>query len=159
MSKTMKLALIEEMVTNYKNKQYLSIVTNKVNPMTFDAQSVWFDINELKSMIASIETETAKHPSYNMHDFGIRLYYAAYPEGRKWEEPGYEDIAALPTNYEKLHTVVGIPTARIKGVNTDFDPYDINTYTGVKPQGIGLSIMAENHGDLTPPNSANGHWF
>lgn len=157
--KTMKLEIIEEMVTNYKTKQYLSIVTNTINPMKFDAQSVWFDLKALKDFITTIETETAKHPEYEMHNFGVRFYYSAYPDSETSDQPGYESIANLPDEYQKLHTLIAIPTAEINGVNSDFDPYDVNTYNGDKPTEIGCAIMAENHGVLIPPTPSSGTWF
>jgi hypothetical protein len=159
MANTMKLDLVQEMVTNYKTRQLLSILTNTINPMTFDAQSVWFDINALKTFISTIEGEVAKHPEYGLKDFGVRFYYSAYPKNELFDEPGYEELADLPANYEKLHTLIAVPTAEINGVNSDFDPYDTKTYDGTKPTGTGLMIMAENHGGLTPPNPQVGLWF
>lgn len=163
-AKTMNLDLIQEMVNNYKSKQYLSIVTNTINPMNFDAQSLWFTLDALKEFIATIEDEAAKHPEYELKDFGIRFYYSAYPINDLWDQPGYENLADLLNNptsqqYEKLHTLIGIPTAAINGVNSDFDPYDTKTYTGNKPTGAGLAIMAENHGSLNPPGDPSGLWF
>lgn len=158
-AKKMNIDLVEEMVTNYKSKQYLSIVTNTINPMTFDAQSVWFDLQALKDFITTIEDEAAKHPEYNLKNFGARFYYTAYPKNEAWDEPGYEDIATVDKKYEKLHTLVAIPTAEMDGVNCDFDPFDEKTYTGQKPTGAATVIMAENHGSLTPPETRTGLWF
>jgi len=158
-AKKMNIALINEMVTNYKSKQYLSIVTNTINPMSFDAQSVWFDLNALKDFITTIEIEVAKHPEHDLRNFGARFYYTAYPKNESWEEPGYEEIANVNPQYEKLHTLVAIPTTEINGVNSDFDPFDVTTYTGKKPIGTATVIMAENHGTLTPPEINTGLWF
>jgi hypothetical protein len=155
----LQLALIQEMVTNYKTKQYLSIVTNTINPMKFDAQSVWFDINALKTLINAIESETAQHPQYGMHNFGIRFYYSAYPDSDTSEDPLFAGLDTIPTTYEKLHTLIAVPTAEINGVNSDFDPFNTLTYDGTKPTGIGCAIMAENHGALIPPNPSSGTWF
>ena len=88
-----------------------------------------------------------------------RFYFSAYPKSDAWNKQGYEDLATLPQPYEKLHTLIGIPTGEINTVNSDFDPYDVNTYDGTKPTGVGLAIMAENHGDLSPPNPQLGLWF
>lgn len=157
---TLNLDLIQEMVTNYKSKQYLSIVTNTINPMTFDAQSVWFELDALKNFIATIEEQVADHPQCPVGQLGVRFYYSAYPKSEQWDEPGYEDIANVPTNYQKLHTLIAIPTAEINGVNQDFNPADVKTYTGVRPpSGEGIAIMSENHGDLTPPKPPIGLWF
>ncbi len=159
MSQTINLDLVQEMVTNYKTKQYLSIITNKINPMTFDAQSVRFNLASLKAFIETIETEVASHPQYDLQNLGIRFYFSAYPADDLWDQPGYEDIANLPTQYEKLHTLIGIPAAEINGLDCDFDPLDVKTYNGTKPIGPGCAIMAENHGDLNPPGSSAGLWF
>ena len=158
-TKTMNLDLVQQMVTNYQTKQLLSILTNTVNPMTFDAKSVWFELEALKAFIAAIEEETARHPDYGLKNFGVRFYYSAYPISDKWDNPGYEALSTVPKDYEKLHTLIAIPTAVINNKNQDFDPYDVNTYTGTKPTGVGMSIMAENHGELIPPGSNLGTWF
>jgi hypothetical protein len=158
-AQTMNLDLIQQMVTNYKTKQYLSIVTNKVNPMTFDAQSVRFDLNALKAFINTIEQEVALHPQFKLQDLGVRFYYSAYPESDDWDKAENQELTGLPNQYEKLHTLIGIPTALINGVYSDFDPLDVKTYTGNKPSGVGCAIMAENHGNLVPPDSQNGLWF
>ena len=154
----LNLDLVQEMVTNYKTKQYLSIVTNKINPMPFDAQSVWFSLDALKDFITTIETEVAKHPECPLSNFGLRFYYTAYPENDLWSNKGFEDIVGLNPQYEKLHTLIAIPTASINGVNSDFDPFDVKTYNGTKPDA-GCAIMAENHGELIPPGSNLGTWF
>ncbi len=156
-TKTLNLGLVEQMVANYQDKQYQSIITNTVNPMSFDAQSLWFDLEALKSFIATIEDEVAKHPGCGLKDFGIRFYYSAYSPNTDWTS--YPDMATVDPAYEKLHTLIGIPTTRLDGVNTDFDPYDTKTYDGSKPSDTALSIMAENHGTLNPPGSNTGLWF
>jgi len=155
----MDLGLVEDMVKNYKTKQYVSIVSNKEIPMAFDAQSVWLSLEALKEFIATIEIEVAKYPEYEMHGFGIRFYYSAYPENAAWNHPRCKDIVHLNMGYEKLHTLIGIPTAMINDVNSDFDPCNPKTYDGTKPEGPGCAIMAENHGTLIPPNPAEGTWF
>lgn len=155
----MNLDLVGKMVTNYKTKQYNSIVTNKMNPMAFDAQSVWLSIEALKGFINTIETEVAKNPEYGLHDFGLRFYYSAYPENNDSGNFAADDLAGLDAAYQKLHTVIAIPTALINGNNQDFDPCDPKTYDGTKPSGEACAIMAENHGTLIPPNPAAGTWF
>jgi hypothetical protein len=66
----------------------------------------------------------------------------------------------IAKDYEKLHTVIAIPTTEIDGINQDFDPFDTKTYVGTKPTNTALAIMAENHGVLCPPPfSGSGVWF
>lgn len=158
-TKTMSLDLVQQMTTNYQTKQLLSILTNTVNPMTFDAKSVWFDIESLKAYIRQIEEETAKHSEYGLKNFGLRFYYSAYPTNDQCEEGNYDGLSILPKGYQKLHTLIAIPTAEINGINQDFDPKNVSTYNGTKPTGAAISIMAENHGELIPPGGNQGTWF
>ena len=164
-TKKLQLGLVEEMVSNYKNNQLSSILSSTAHPMSFDAQSVWLDLNTLKDFLKTIEEETALHPEYELKNFGVRFYYAAYPKKDKWDQQGYEDLAFMLTDpiakdYEKLHTVIAIPTTEIDGINQDFDPFDTKTYDGTKPTNTTLAIMAENHGVLCPPPfSGSGVWF
>ena len=152
----MKLELVQSMTDNYKSKQLVSITTNPKIPMAFDAEAVWFDLKKLKEFIDTIETETAKHPEYGLSNFGIRFYYSAYPEDVNLAQT---DAGTVTEKYAKLHTLIMIPTAEINGVNSDFDPYNTDTYKGEKPKGIGTTIMAENHGELYPPMTNEGLWF
>lgn len=158
MANTMTLELVEQMVKNYKDKQYQSIIDNKDNPMTFDAQSVRFTLNSLKNFIQTIEDEVALHPEFDLQNLGIRFYYAAYPDSTSWgDSPGLNDV---PPGFEKLHTLIAIPSAEnSEGSEFDFDPFDVATYNGKKPTDGSLTIMAENHGPLTPPGSSSGLWF
>ncbi|MGC4039684.1 MAG: hypothetical protein QM710_02510 [Flavobacterium sp.] len=158
-SPKMDLSLVQDMVTNYKTKQYNSIVTNTVNPMPYDAQSSWFSLEALKTFISNLEKEVAKHPEYPVKNFGVRFYYAAYPPNTVWNTPGFEQLAGVDPLYAKLHTLIAVPTAQIDGINKDFDPYNVATYTGIKPMGKTATIMAENHGELIPPGSNAGAWF
>ena len=50
-TKKLQLGLVEEMVSNYKNNQLSSILSSTAHPMSFDAQSVWLDLNTLKDFI------------------------------------------------------------------------------------------------------------
>ena len=152
----MKLELVQLMTDNYKSKQLVSITTNPAIPMDFDATAVWFGLDELKNFINTIETETAKYPEYGLKNFGIRFYYAAYPEDVSLTQT---DAGIVPKKYAKLHTLILIPTAEMEGVNTDFDPYNKDTYDGTKPTVTGCTIMAENHGDSFPPTPNNGLLF
>lgn len=149
-AKKMQLGEVQQMIDNYKSNQLVSITTNPDIPMDFDAQSVWFSLESLKEFIACIEAQVALHPECPVNNLGMRFYYSAYSATPQ---------AGVPSNYGKLHTLVAIPTTDIDGVNSDFDPYDKNTYDGKKPTDPSLGIMAENHGDLCPPLPASGLWF
>ncbi|WNM22994.1 hypothetical protein [Flavobacterium capsici] len=152
---TLNMELVAEMIKNYRTRQLKSIEDSKTWPMAFDAHSVWFSLDELKDFITEIETEIASHPEKPVGNLGLRIYYAAYPTEEDWNP----DLDTVPKDYEKLHTVIALPTNEIDGENFDFDPSDVNTYDGTKPTGTGIAIMAENHGFLTPPFSTTGEWF
>jgi len=91
--KIMNLDLVQEMTTNYQTRQLLSILTNTVNPMAFDAKSVWFDLESIKAFIAEFEYEVAQHPEYHMKNFGIRFYYSAYPKYVTWDDQDMKQLA------------------------------------------------------------------
>ena len=152
---TLSMDLIEDMVKNYRDHQLKSIENSTTSPMVFDAHSVWFSLEALKDYIKTIEEEVAKHPKNPISNLGLRFYYSAYPDKEKWND----ELSNVPEEYEKLHTVIAIPTTEINGENYDFDPYDNKTYDGTKPTGTGLGIMAENHNALIPPGASMGEWF
>lgn len=156
---TLTMKLVETLVDNYKNHQLHSIENSVSFPMTFDARAAVFPIKALKSFIETIEEEVAKHPERPLENIGIRFYYAAYPELKDWEDGLYDELKPVPLDYNKLHTLIGVPTVEINGVQYDFDPYDVATYEGVKPSDSGMAIMAENHGTLSPPKDTLGLWF
>lgn len=156
---TLKMALVETMVTNYKNNQLQAIETSPTHPMAFDATAAHFSLQQLKSFIHTIETEVARHAEIPVDQLGIRFYYAAYPSENNWQNEENAEIAMVDSRYAKLHTLIAVPTIEIKGVVHDFDPFDSSTYTGVKPAGTDVVVMAQNHGGLFPPKSLEGAWF
>jgi hypothetical protein len=156
---TLSMKLVEIMVTNYKNHQLKAIESSPSSPMAFDATAAVFTLEQLKSFIKTIEEEVGKHPDTRVENIGIRFYYAAYPAETFGQNQDTADIATVDPSYAKLHTLIAVPTTEIKGVICDFDPYDKNTYSGAKPSGTTVAIMAENHGALVPPRSKVGQWF
>jgi hypothetical protein len=172
----LKHSLVAEMVKNYRNNQLVSIQTAPINAVTNDAQSIWFHLDTIKKFIYHIEKGVETNKPGAKTDLGLRLYYAAYPKQSLWGTKGYEELANLandPTTalYEKKHTLVLIPTLKIHGINADFNPIDINTYTGFGsstnpfstpgyvPMALSVDVMAKNHGDLSPPYSQIGQAF
>lgn len=156
---TLTMKLVETLVDNYKSRQLYSIENSPTFPMAFDARAALFPIKALKSFIETIEEEVAKHPERPIENIGIRFYYASYPELKDWEDELYEELQPVPLDYNKLHTLIAVPTVEIDGVQYDFDPYDEATYGGAKPSDSGMAIMAENHGSLYPPGGTSGLWF
>jgi hypothetical protein len=153
------LKLIQRLVDNYKNRQLYSIENSVNYPMAFDATAALFSLEQLKDFIATIEKEVAKHPDRPVSNIGIRFYYAAYPENLNGEDEHYEALETVNPEYAKLHTLIAVPSIEIEGLSYDFDPSDVNTYSGQKPSGTGIAIMAENHGVLFPPVAKIGLWF
>ncbi len=173
---TLKHSLVAEMVRNYRANQLVSIQTAAVNPVLNDAQSIWFHLDSIKKFIYHIEKGVETNKPGIKTDLGLRIYYAAYPEKSLWSTKGYEEIANLANDlttalYEKKHTLVMIPTLEIHGVNADFNPIDINTYTGFGsatnpfsnpsyvPMALSVDVMAKNHGRLQPPYPSIGNAF
>jgi hypothetical protein len=172
----LKHSLVAEMVKNYRENQLVSIQTAPVNAVANDAQSIWFPLDSIKKFIYHIEKGVANNKPGAKTDLGLRIYYAAYPDKKLWGDKGYEEIAYLANNpttalYEKKHTLVMIPTLEIHGVNADFNPIDIKTYTGFDsptnpfltpgyvPMAMAIDVMAKNHGGLCPPASSVGNAF
>jgi hypothetical protein len=173
MKNTMEFDLVKEMVNNYRNNQLNWILTAPTSNLAMDASAIWFDLATLKNFISSIEEAIALNPDLPTDNVGIRMYYAAYPPIEKWSQPGYEDIADLldsdeTKKYEKLHTLVLVPTTEINAVNTDFNPLDATTYEAGFPTAGPTAVMAltykgtiaaKNHGRLYPPGDITGEAF
>lgn len=183
---TLSIGLIRDMISNYRTNQLNAITNNatglyKPTPTSNyeDAHSVWFDLDTLKKFIYHVEHHSRQNGA--TAKLGLRIYYAAYPNNTLWGNAGYEGLAVLrntPTtlNYQRLHTVVIIPTLDIGGGATDFNPLDTKTYThglngliGWRDSSTNLrlstlpaltavtnttnDVAARNHGDLTPPGT------
>lgn len=170
---TLNLGLIHKMIACYRNNQLKEINNSVPN----DAESIWFDLETLKSFIEQIESN-AKNNNTSSRDIGIRFYYASYPE--KKELKNYKDLKNIPESYSKLHTLIAVPTIHRNGVHHDFDPMNPLTYTkkltdieyfknpktkitGIHAEGNSItenkSITAKNHGSLIPPFSNEGISF
>jgi hypothetical protein len=59
----------------------------------------------------------------------------------------HPELQNIPTDYENcIHLLLSIPTAKIDMRNSDFDPYNVATYTGGWQLEQVSIMMAENHG-------------
>jgi hypothetical protein len=155
----LKHSLVSEMIKNYRNNQLVSIQTAPVNAVANDAQSIWFHLDSIKKFIYHIEKGVQVNKPGSKTDLGLRIYYAAYSD------------KTTPTSYDKKHTLIMIPTLEIHGINADFNPIDINTYTGFDsptnpfstpgyvPMAMAVDVMAKNHGGLSPPATITGQAF
>ncbi|MDG2433063.1 hypothetical protein [Flavobacterium sp.] len=156
------IGLIQSMVGNYKSNQ-LKFVESGLNKR--DAQSIWFDLGTLKNFVRQIEQNTKKHDSkINSDRLGVRMYYASYPAQEDMFT--YKDLKSTPKEYEKMHTLIMIPTLKIKNINVDYNPIDPATYdNGIKilsskgkssqivAKMMSTATAAQNHGTLSPPEN------
>ena len=79
----LRMSLIEEMVTNYRQTQLVSIENAPQNSVKDDSHSILFDLDTLKKFISDIERGVKEvEPSANPK-LAIRMYYAAYPVQEK----------------------------------------------------------------------------
>ncbi|MDN3586440.1 hypothetical protein QWY86_07185 [Pedobacter aquatilis] len=164
---TMSQKAIQKMVDNYRNVQ-LEVI-NKTLGIN-DAHSVWFDFKTLKKFISDIELESVKVQQHITDDrLGLRFYYAAYPKIQDWDVFGND--TSIPKDFAEKHTLIMIPTLKIKTVDGsyldyDFNPLDETTYSverreknqAMRMMSISndnetqaLQVMAQNHGQTIPP--------
>lgn len=127
--------LVKSMVTQYRSTQLNNIQTATTDPVRVDAQAIWFDIETLKKFLYHVEHNVDKNYEASSHKkIGIRIYYAAYPkndEMKRMSESQEDAHFSYNPNYERLHTLVMIPTISGEGgENYDFNPLDKNTYNG-----------------------------
>ncbi|QXP73721.1 hypothetical protein H0I31_12130 [Tenacibaculum sp. AHE15PA] len=178
----LSVPLVHEMVNGYKNNQ-LAKINSSLN--MDDAHSIRFELETLKAFIYHTEMNAKKH-KISSKDLGLRIYYSRYPEKETWKRP-YTDLSDFLGNsttekYEKLHTLVMIPTIRRGETDFDFNPLDEKTYTtslkkneaylnngsqtrtaalggGRNSGGSSNSIGSQNHGGLIPPVDGGGEGF
>lgn len=172
----LRMSLIEEMVANYRKNQLLSIENAPKDAVKSDSHSILFDLDTLKKFISDIERGVKEVDPSSTPKLAIRMYYAAYPLKEKWSERGYENLGGLVNNeipklYERKHTIIMIPVIKTeKGIFSDFNPFDKNTYNGFpKRTSKAMSLLrnpsdtteipALNHGELIPPASIEGEEF
>ncbi|MGF1923970.1 MAG: hypothetical protein ACQUHE_07295 [Bacteroidia bacterium] len=173
---TIRMALIEEMVNDYRQIQLKSIENASKNAVKDDSHSILFDLDTLKKFISDIERGVKEVEPKSNPKLGLRMYYASYPLKEKWNEPGYENLRDLlgneiPKLYERKHTLIMIPVIKTeKGVFADFNPFDKSTYNGfpkrttraislLRNSTDTIEIPALNHGQLIPPASTIGEGF
>jgi hypothetical protein len=128
-----------------------------------DASSIWFGLDTLKKFIWMIENLNCMNQCHD--SLGIRFYYARYPDTATMR--GTYDLASLNLNYANKHTLFGIPTFRLGGVNIDFNPLTgcRGAFDSTKPSSpnyLLFSLMGlpgsdgQNHGGLAPPPDEEG---
>lgn len=140
-------ALIREMAHGYRNNQ-LKLINDSfaINDKDKeDAHSIWFELETIKNFIYHVELN-ARNNKISSEKLGLRIYYSRYPEMKTWQNT-YTDLRSFigtdREKYEKLHTLVMIPTINVKDEKTgeehnyDFNPKDITTYTTGLPTIVG----------------------
>ena len=180
------MSKLEVRLVHKMTDDYHSSLSGSLHPN--DAQSIWFDLETLKAFLYHIENEAVQHiPKVEPDRLGIRFYYARYPEFDIWDD--YPDMRCFEqdypdrVNYEKLQTLIGVPTIRRGKLDYDFDPTIAETYLkplnhkefgdtylpgspvdlsaiGSTPPDENDDIGARNHGQLIPPaNSEPSHFY
>ncbi|MCU7615506.1 hypothetical protein N0B16_13800 [Chryseobacterium sp. GMJ5] len=155
---------IHALIKNYRENQLNAISQNMG---ITDAHSVWFDLPTLKNFISRIESESSNiNSEITEHDLGIRLYFAAYPQGQEWtdmktQDPDFFLNNPLTDDYAGKQTLIMIPTLKMADdkenvYDYDFNPLDETTFS--QRQGghsastaSAVETMALNHGSLIPP--------
>ena len=184
---TLTTKMITSMVGQYSGKQLNSIQSDSLNQIPKDARAIYFDLETLKQFVYQIEYNSSKNFAESKDKtLGVRIYYAAYPENdkmRAMESSQTDPNFSYNPTYEKLHTLVMIPTIRGNDkIDYDFNPLDVSTYNGYtrmpktgkyytdetysgislgsssRPQ-TGENVSARNHGMLYPPDSMTGFGF
>ncbi|WP_272149005.1 hypothetical protein [Tenacibaculum aiptasiae] len=185
------VGLVKDMINGYKKNQLNEINGNLgIN----DAQAISFDLETLKRFVYHIEAiSKSKDSTLSDKDLGVRIYYAAYPERKEWKNSKYAGALdvfmddPITEQYEKLHTIVIMPTIKRDDTYYDFNPTDVRTYTkklqdvrgkqknndysnpetplvtlslfSKAPSSSTTSSVVQNHGGLFPPNSFEGSGF
>ena len=111
--------LVTNMIENYKTGHYNAFVNGN---RRVDSRSVWFSLDRMKQFIYEIEKNTCTKGCNSIDSLGVRIYFAEYPsEPEVWNQ--YPQLVnELPNIYRGRHTLLMIPTMRMGGINTDFDP-------------------------------------
>jgi hypothetical protein len=159
---TLTTELVKSMVTTYRGNQLNNIQTAPTNAVPQDAQAIWFDLETLKTFLYHIEHNVDNHTAEGRDKkLGVRIYYAAYPkneEMKRMAESQTDSTFSYNPSYEKLHTLVMIPTISGKeGENYDFNPLDATSYNGFvnMKKDAANPFMSNNYTTLTLGGSAN----
>ena len=115
-----KASTAAAMSSNYKTNQLANITS--AGSVTNDARSVWFPLETIKRFIYEIEKTTCS-AGCNDKAFGIRIYFAAYPQLQLMTQN--PDLGGLDPAYAKHHTLFMVPTYTdaTSGGPIDFDPW------------------------------------
>lgn len=144
---------------------------NGVKTDSLDARSIWFDLKRIKSFIGYIEAKLCKDSCIKTDGYGIRMYYAKYPD--TVEMRNYRGLEDVPAAYANRHTLFMVPTYwdEARGLNIDFDPMITVNNCKLRPidsttkeifstyfvVGTG-GTEQQNHGSLIPPPAGKGNF-
>ncbi len=142
------------------------IWNNDIKTDSTDAVNIWFDLKKVKTFIGLIESALCKAGCVKKDSFGIRIYYAKYPDAATMLASEY--LHDVPKEYANHHTIFMVPTywSEERKEHIDFDPTSTGTNctfppfnpSSAKTQYIfapfigGTSdAQGQNHGSLKPP--------
>ena len=161
----------KKMADDYANDKGKKFVwDNEIKSDSADAVNIWFDLKKVKTFIGLIESSLCKAGCNKSDSFGIRIYYAKYPDTTTMKESEY--LAGVPLEYAHHHTIFMVPTYWDGIKNIDFDPTSTGsncTFTpyspsSAKPQLIfapfiasgSSGVQGQNHGSIIPPPAGGG---
>ncbi|MFT3946098.1 MAG: hypothetical protein QM763_03910 [Agriterribacter sp.] len=158
-----------ELYANDAGKKY--IWNNEIKTDSLDARTIWFDLKRIKSFIGYLEETLCKDSCVNTDHYGIRIYYAKYPDTTEMRT--FPELNDLPKEYANHHTLFMVPTYwdEERKMNIDFDPQKKTTNCKLLPldssskEIFGTFFKAgdaqseqQNHGSLIPPPAGGGNY-
>ena len=135
---------VVKMINNYGDNQ-AKVISQQMG--IEDARSCWFSVAELKNFVNHLESAVLQSGCLDADGLGIRFYYGAHDK--------VPTLAGTPAKYGMHHNLVMIPTYSDKGVNVDFNPYQVNFQT-CKPAPLGLMEEGKKMTRIIIPNNAGG---
>ncbi len=178
----MDIKLAAQLVQNYREHHWKA-VNREVFPfsnsclnmstitdpegLTIDSRSAWYNLQDLKSFIKTIETLSNNGNCTSCPDLGIRIYFGEYPA----DIPGVLAYGFSSADAQDLigkHTLLMVPTYHDINSNLEVD-FDAASFTcpgssifdtlHIASGSFPAMIPARNHGGLRPPPyTAPAYW-
>lgn len=175
--------------SNYSNTTQNQLETKLIHKMTElyrnstgkqGSKSIQLSVETLKQFLYHLENQATTN-GVPIQELGIRIYFARYPKKSTWSTSYSRDLSGFLSNtttekYALNNTVIIIPTKKIGNEHYDFNPLDIDTYSGGLDSdydvtdNLSSSILqfaltidpttsAQNHGQMYPPFPEDGMFF
>lgn len=155
------ISYFKSLLSNYRNNHWQAINTHLSNRGgAVDSRAVWFNLNELKSFIQTIESNVAANCDGNhcKKELGIRIYFGEYDHTTNPSYPGYHTLVMVPTmknpDVKKWNTPeenVDFDYRYIRGCNPPCPDSLTSEIMALLPNFGNTSMGVMNHGGLIPP--------